>query len=158
MADAPIDVTWPNPPCANNPTLEKRKFRTDPNDEVCVAVCVVDDETQKNDASNSFHTGMVEVDSVPGTEITVLSFTLGAGINRILTQGYISTNVIGCARLKINGTLEHSARINPSERNIYLKFDPSFPIVPGDVVSLTFESISGIAVGKINGSVSGIDC
>lgn len=46
---SPIDNTWPNPPCANLPTLEKRKFQEDADGDVAVnVICNPDPENPQN--------------------------------------------------------------------------------------------------------------
>lgn len=152
---SPIDNTWPSPPCANNNSLEKRKFQEDSNANVAVNVIVSDDNSALN--QNAFHTDVITEDSDPGNLKVIISVVVPANTSRLLTKAEISTYSEGCARLKVNGTIVQVGRTGPSLPNILLKFDPPRPTTAGDTIELSFESRSGIAVVSVDGSISGID-
>ena len=132
---SPIDNSWPNPPCANINTLEKRKFQEDSNGDVCVNVCM--EEKPSNRLQNV--TIQRESIAVANTEQSfvfpdgVKSFTLRNDGNGLMKWTFTATESGTTDRTLYAGELYEKEHIYLTSKTLYFQSSKA-----GDIMEIEF--------------------
>lgn len=96
--------------------------------------------------------------SVPGSEVTVASFTSPASVQRNLRNILIHTGSVGNYTILLDGaTVIGSGSIAPGELNGHFKFDPPYPIPSGSVVDLKFAALADSPASLVRGYLMASD-
>ena len=122
-------------------TLEDReyqKFVANDEDETCVRilgqVSVVDD-AGGGTKWREIYTGS----TIVGAETAAITFTVGVGLTRQLSQLNVSCFRMALIKVKHGSTTILSGRTGPGNYNLALQFLQVDPILSGENVTVTFE-------------------
>ena len=87
--------------------------------------------------------------TIPGSEVTLISFTNGPTESRDIWQVNASTMQTGKLSLLINSVVVLTGRIGPGKYDIAITLTPYWTTGPGDLVQVKFKAISGVAASDI---------
>lgn len=88
--------------------------------------------------------------TTPGVEQSLLSMTVGAGIERDLYGAKVVTRVHGKFRVLLNGTLIGSGRTGPSIGDLStFSWNPRLVLSASDEVEILFQSIAGTPISDV---------
>lgn len=96
---------------------------------------------------------MVDANSTPGTEQTLISETVPVGKKWSMWQTTLTHRFESDARVLLNSGLVDGVRTGPANYNPFLMFGPPVPMVAGDVVEFKFRALLGEPINNIKASV-----
>ena len=109
------------------------------------------------DIGAPFHAYDTET-SASGSEEEVLSFTVGTGVTRRITQVIGTACVEGVFELRVQGGDTLAVFVTtPSNATVSFKFEPSKPISSGSVVELVFTANDDQDPSTVHGFVMGYE-
>lgn len=138
------------------PTREYNKFVQNGSDETCVRI-LGEVSVISGGGSGTKWRSTYEGTTVPGTETTGITFTVGVALTRQLAQLNASCLRICLFKIKKNGSLLMSGRTGPGNYNLALNFSPTETILTGDVITVTFTGLSGESASDLEMSLSGTE-
>lgn len=94
-----------------------------------------------------------EIDSVAGTEVTILTVLVGVGVTINLTQFLGSAQFDGVFRVFIDGSKVGTRRTRPGKPDIHLPWFPARPVLEAETVTVTFEQAVSTPIVKVEANL-----
>jgi hypothetical protein len=97
----------------------------------------------------------VQTTSTPGTEQTLYTETIGAGIDVNLFAVYVICRQEGSYKVQINSDIIASGRTGAAQSNVYFRWQPFRTVEAGQTLSVKFTAMTGKPASDVECYIQG---